>query len=131
MPCGTRVIWDPVPNDCTLKLQATGDEDLFNVFASVRCNGVVAPPLRHHMIVPGPVRVPISADGTRWLIKPTLFLSADTDEPVILRAWLENADGSPVMIQDDDGSLFAASCEWQTDDDAAPIRVKISVGSGA
>ena len=127
MGCGTRVIWDPVPKGSTFKLKATGDEHLFNVFASVSLAGETQKPLRHGDIVPGPAELVISGKK-RWVIKPTLFLSADPEEPVVMTAWLEN-QGKIVQLKDDDGSLFDAKCEWKLDDDAMPLRVKISVRS--
>lgn len=129
MPCGTRVIWDPAPGDCTFKIQASGDEHLFNVSASVSVNGASRPPLRHDDIVHG-ASFDIGGKGQRWVIKPTVVLTADPDQPVVLRAWLENPDGSIVKIPDFDGGQIEARCEWDVDEAAtSPLMIKISVSS--
>ena len=128
MACGSRVIWDPVPKGSRFRISARGDEDLFNVFASVSCEGDIKSPLRHDDIVPGPAAVPITGKKS-WVIKPTLFLSADTDDPVVLQAEVVDENGNVVKIKDDDGSEFEARCEWKIDDDDKPLRIKISVRS--
>lgn len=128
--CGTRVIWDPAPA-CTFKLQARAsnapDADLFHVFATVSVNGAACPPLRHNDIVPGPALVLITAPGQRYVIKPTIILTHDTQDPIVLDGWLEDANGSDVQIQNADGSTTTARCRWEADDDATPLRIKISV----
>lgn len=127
-PLKTRVIWDPAPSDCIFKIKAAGDEHLFNVFASVSMNGQTRDQLRHDDIVRnGPAEVRVTAAGQRWVIKPTLFLSADPDDPITMEAWLENPDGTIVEIPIGGGKTQKAQCQWELDDDAFPLRVKISV----
>jgi hypothetical protein len=121
------VIWDPAPAGCTFNLKASGDQDKFNVVSTVRKDNASQTPIRHNEITNGYVSAQIAA-GESWLYKPSLGLFSDTKEPVVLEASLRNPNGSIVTIPDDSGQMKEARCEWETDDDTTPIRVKISVG---
>ncbi|MFL6246033.1 MAG: hypothetical protein ACJ74H_08420 [Thermoanaerobaculia bacterium] len=123
-------MWDPVPGDCTFRLTAAGDANIFNASASVSLNGQTRPPLRHADIVPGPATIEIGGVNQFWVIKPLLILTHDPDEPVTMEAWLENADGSTVQIPDGAGGTIEARCDWMIDEDAmSPLAIRISVTS--
>ncbi len=124
--CPNLVFWSPVPAGSTFKVQASGDQNVFDVTVGRGLNGVQQTPLGFNAIVPGPASQPIAA-GDQWSFTPVVALFATPLNPVTLTAWIQDAAGKDVVIA---GSGGAASvtlrCQWQFASEGAQM-IKILV----
>lgn len=132
MACGTLVIWSRVPVGSIFKIRARGDVNLFNALAGVVLNGQSRPMLRHDDIVPGPAEIAIDGPRQKWIIRPTVILTGDPDQPIELEAWLEDTAGNVVQVPDGADGLEDARCQWSIDEDAlSPLAIRLLIRSGA
>jgi hypothetical protein len=100
------------------------------VAATVSVNGVNRPALLHQDIVPGPATIEIDEPDQFWTIRPTIILTSDPAEPVVMEATLENPDGTIVEIPRPGGGTRPAQCQWVVDEVAvSPLLIRLSIRS--
>src|SRR3954447_9202004 len=83
--CPNLVFWSPVPVGSTLKVSASGDQNVFDVTVGRSRNGQALTPFGFKQVVPGPATQAVAADEN-WAFTPVVSVFSTPQAPVTLNA---------------------------------------------
>ncbi len=122
--CPSLVFWSPVPAGSTLKVSATGDQNVFDVTVGRSRNGQPLTPFGFKQVVPGPASQAI-AEGENWAFTPVVSVFVTPQSPVTLSASVVDASGNVVTLANGGGGI-KLECQWQFASEGASM-IKILV----
>lgn len=110
----TTVIWRNIPAGSTIRLQADGSPDDYELPVLIKLNRRLQAGLEVENLNPGPAEIEITAAGQKWDLAPTIIVVNALETPITLKASVVGSDGEPVSTSDGAGGTVPAEAQWES-----------------